>query len=175
MQRFQVGRRPQTPFTSSSQPLPCSSFNWLLEEADGPLSVGLHSPWGRGGCGAPKGKGELSVRGEWEGQEGTGGSEIWWGQASVGQDNLEPTVPGLWQALCLSGLEKGRFSQSLGRYPVTLWARHMCSETPLNTSHYKAMKKKCGSFPAGTFPQDQLARPPGSACPLSHLWPLDML
>lgn len=58
-----------------------------------------HSPWGRGGSGAPAGECELSVRGVWEGQEGTGGSEIWQGQAFVGQDNLEPMVLGLWQVL----------------------------------------------------------------------------
>lgn len=32
----------------ASQALPCSSFNWLLEEAYGLFSVGLTSPLGKG-------------------------------------------------------------------------------------------------------------------------------
>lgn len=65
--------------------------------------------------------------------------------------------------LCsLSSLEHGRWSQSLGRHPLPTGPDICAQETPLNTTHYEAMKK-CRSFPDGTFPRNKLAGSPGSA------------
>lgn len=65
----------------SPSPAPASTYFWKKQRAS--VVWAWHSPWGRGGGGAPEGEGKLSVRGEWEGQEETGGSEIWQGQASL--------------------------------------------------------------------------------------------
>lgn len=76
---------PQTLFARplSPSPAPTSTYFWEKQKASAVWA--WHSPWGRGGSGAPEGEGELelSVRGEWEGQEETGGSEIWQSQASL--------------------------------------------------------------------------------------------
>ena len=64
-----------------------------------------------GGMRAPEAESELSVRGEWDGQEGRGGSEIWQGQASAGQGSLEPTTLDSGRHCSLSRLEKGRLPQ----------------------------------------------------------------
>lgn len=56
------------PLHRASQPLPCSNFNWLLEEG-WPPKCGLAMARGRGGSRAPEGEGELSVRSEWEGRK----------------------------------------------------------------------------------------------------------
>lgn len=64
-----------------------------------------------GGRGAPEAEGELSVRGEWDGQEGRGGSEIWQGQAFAGQGSLEPTTLDSGRRCSLSCLEKGKLPQ----------------------------------------------------------------
>lgn len=72
--------------------------------------------------GAPEGEGALSVRGEWEGQEGTGGSEIWQGQPLLVKTTLNLQCEDSDRLCSLSSLEKGRLTQSLGRHPVALWA-----------------------------------------------------
>lgn len=115
--------------------------------------MGSASPRGRGERGGPEAEGELSVRGEWDGQEGRGGSETWQGQASAGQGSLEPTTLDTGRLCSLAHLEKGRLLQSLGGYPVALWAK--CAQgTPRNTTHSEAMKQKnVGAFLLRRFPR----------------------
>lgn len=96
-QRLQFGRWPQILSQGLSALL--APAHSLLEEADGFFNVGLPFLWGGGGNGAPEAEDMLSVKGEWEGQEGRGVSEIWHGQASSGQDSPEPMMLGPWKAL----------------------------------------------------------------------------
>lgn len=123
------------PLHRASQPLPCSNFDWLLE-GGWPLECGLAMAPGEGRSGAPEGEGELSVRSEWEGQEGTGGSEIWQARPLLVKTTLNPRCWDSGRLCSLSGLEKGRLSQSLGRFPVARWARHMCSR---DTSEHSSL------------------------------------
>lgn len=91
------------PLHRASQPLLCSNFNWLLEEG-WPLECGLAMAPGEGRSRAPTGQGELSVRSEWEGQEGTGGSEIWQARPLLVKTILNPRCwdSGRLSVLCLA-------------------------------------------------------------------------
>lgn len=109
--RFRDNRRPSPQGLSTLPWLQTTDF-WKKLVAS--LVLAWHPLGGegrRGGMGAPEAEGELSVRGEWDGQEGRGGSEIWQGQASAGQGSLEPTTLDSGRHCSLSRLEKGRLPQ----------------------------------------------------------------
>jgi hypothetical protein len=117
----------------------------------------------------PQKRGCVSVRGEWEGQEGRGGSEIWQGQASAGQDNLELTMLGLWQGLSSVCPRKSRLPQSSGQIPSCPLA-----QTPRLQGHNRELPTlrpggtKCSQLQVGHIPRTALARSRGSAYPNCH-------